>query len=62
MYEDKGMSVRAYLDWSVLKVFQMKITCSGHEFFDGVSQNEAMKSVHGGVPGKECKSNKMSEM
>ena len=32
MHEDKGMSVNAYLDWSVLKVFQMEIMCSGHEF------------------------------
>ena len=61
MHEDKGTSVKAYLDWSVLKVFQMEITCSGHEFFYCVSQNEAM-SVHGEVPGKECKSNKMLEI
>ena len=27
-----------------------------------VSQNKAMMSVHGGVPEKGCKSNKMSEM
>ena len=62
MHEDKGPSVKAYLDWSVLKVFQMKIMCSGHEFFYCVSQNEAMMSACGEVLGKECKSNKMSEM
>ena len=62
MHEDKGMSVKAYLDWSVLKVFQMKIMCSGCEFFDCVSQNKAMTSAHGGVLGKEHKSNKMLEM
>ena len=32
MQKDKGTSVKAYLDWSVLKVFQMEIMCSGHEF------------------------------
>ena len=62
MHEDKGMSVKAYLDWSVLKVLQMKIMCSGYDFFDCVSQNKAMMSVHGGVLGKECKCNKMLEM
>ena len=62
MHEDKGTSVKAYLDWSVLKVFQMKIMCSGHEFFNCVSQNEAMASAGGGVLGKEHESNKMLEM
>ena len=62
MNEDKGTSAKAYLDWSVLKVFQMEITCNGCEFFDCVSQNGAMMSAHGGVLGKEHESNKMLEM
>ena len=61
MHESKGISAEAYLDWPIITVFQIEIMCSGCDF-TCVSQNEAMTSVHGGVPGKEHESNKMSEM
>ena len=62
MYEDKEIGVEAYLDWPSMTVFQVKITCSSHEFSLVYARNEAVMSAHGGVLGKECISNKMSEM
>ena len=31
MHEDKGISVKTYLNWLVVKIFQVEIMCSGQE-------------------------------